>query len=193
MTDELPDAAFLGAADLPGPIKDAPKRLPDWPLPVFCGTAYDQPARVVSRATLRYYFTSPGAPAESTPKSVVHQAILLYQPDAATAFMTGLRAAVDACKTQLDSGITVTNRLRGALSLGDDSALIEQTRPATEESGEPRNDGSLHSVFWTAVRVGNAVTFLSNAGWESCSADHTDTVSLTQHATQRLMTWHASL
>src|SRR3954452_17058640 len=91
----VPDSAFLQAGDLPGQIKGIPVRLGDGerPLPSFCGTAYDQGDRLAARATFRLLYNSPGAAAESTPKGVVYQDILVFRESAAAAFMAGLAAA----------------------------------------------------------------------------------------------------
>jgi hypothetical protein len=191
MTDEIPDTAFLQAGDMPGQIKDAPHRLADgeWPLPVFCGSDYEQNDLLVVRSTLRLYFCSPGAPPESTPKSVVHQVVLVYREIGAAAFLGGLRAAVAGCPD--DAG--VRHRLRGSLDAGDDSALVEQTRPATDERGDPLGDGSVQSVFWAVARVGDAIAFVGNAGWESCSAEEAETVTLGRRAAQRLAAWRGAV
>jgi hypothetical protein len=190
--DVVPDTAFLGAGDMPGQIKGVPERLADgeWPLPTFCGSGYEQSDKLGVRATLRFYFCSPGAPPESTPKSVVYQDVLVFRESGAGAFLDGLRAAVTGCASQLDeNGSELRNHLRGSLSAGDDSVLVEQTRPATDETGDPRGDGSLQSTFWAVARIGDAIAFVSNTGWESCSAEQADTLTLGQRAAQRLAAW----
>jgi hypothetical protein len=190
----VPDTAFLQAGDLPGQTKGIPVRLGDGerPLPSFCGTAYDQADRLAVRATFRLLYNSPGAAAESTPKGVVYQHILLFRESAAAAFMTGLRAAVAGCASQSDEvGVRVTNLLREAVEAGDESALIEQRRGSTDELGEPRGDGSSQSMYWVAVRVGDAIAFLTVAGWECTSADLGDTITLGQRAAERLAAWRS--
>jgi hypothetical protein len=188
----VPDTAFLHADDLPGQVKGAPERLADGerPLPGFCGAAYDQGDRITLRATFRLLYSSAGAPPESTPKAEVYQDILVYRDAGAAAFLTGLRAAVAGCAAQNDdAGVRVANVLRGSVGAGDDSALIEQTRPATDDKGDPLGDGSLRSMFWAAVRVGDAIAFLAVAGWEGCSAELGDAVALGAKAAARLSAW----
>jgi hypothetical protein len=188
----IPAAAFLQAADAPGKAKDKPRRLGagEQPLPSFCGHDYGQRGKVGVRATQNLLYVEADAPAEATPKSTVYEDVLVFQGDAATAFMTGLRAAVQGCASQKDdSGVTVRNYLRGDIKAGDDSVLIERTRPATDEAGEPVGGGALHHLYWAAVRVGDAVAFVSNTGWESVSADRADTVHLGGKAAARLSAW----
>ena len=190
----VPDTAFLHADDLPGQVKGVPERLADGarPLPGFCGAAYDQSDRITLRATFRLLYSSAGAPPESTPKAEVYQDILVYREAGAGDFMTGLRAAVAGCAAQNDdAGVRVTNVLRGAVGAGDDSALIEQTRPATDDQGDPAGDGSVQRMYWAVLRVGDAIAFLAVVGWEGCSADLGDTVALGTKAAQRLADWRA--
>ena len=190
----VPDTAFLQPGDVPGQIKGIPVRLDDGerPLPSFCGAAYDQGDRLAARATFRLLYNSPGSAAESTPKAAIYQDIMVFREDAAAAFMTGLRAAVSACTSQADDvGVRVANVLRGAVEAGDESALIEQRRASTDEVGEPRGDGSSQSMYWAAVRVGDAVAFLAVVGWECTSADLGDAVTLGQRAASRLAAWRS--
>ena len=188
----VPDSAFLQAADLPGQIKGSPERLADGerPLPNFCGAAYDQSDRLDMRATFRLLYSSAGAPPEATPKGAIYQDVLVYRDAGATAFMTALRAAVSGCGAQSDdAGVPVTNFLRGDLGAGDESALIEQRRPSTDDEGNPIEDGSEQSMFWAAVRLGDVIAFLAVIGWECSSADFGDTVSLGRKASGRLAAW----
>ncbi|WP_433367885.1 hypothetical protein ACQPZX_40485 [Actinoplanes sp. CA-142083] len=188
----VPDTAFLHADDVPGKIKGTPERLPDGerPLPRFCGAAYEQTDHITGRATFRLRYTSAGAPAESTPKAEVYQEILVYRETASEAFMTALRAAVTGCASQNDeAGVPVANIMRGDVGAGAESALIEQTRPATDEKGNPVGDGSTQSKFCAVVRVGDAIAFLAVLGWESTSADRGDAVALGRKAAERLAAW----
>lgn len=188
----IPAAAFLQAADAPGKAKEKPRRLGagEQPLPSFCGHNYDPGGEVGVRATQNLLYVEADAPAGATPKSAVYEDVLVFRGDAATAFMTGLRAAVQGCASQKDdSGVTVKNYLRGDIKAGDESVLIERTRPATDDAGEPVGGGALHHLYWTAVRVGDAVAFVSNTGWESVSADRADTVHLGAKAGARLSAW----
>jgi hypothetical protein len=194
MTSSVPDTAFLQADDVPGQIKGIPVRLSEGerPLPSFCGAAYDQGDRLAARAAFRLLYNSPGSAVESTPKAAVHQDILVFREDAASAFVAALRAAVTGCAAQSDDvGGQVKNLLRGTVEAGDDSVLIEQRRGSTDELGEPRGDGSEQSMYWAAVRVGDAITFLTVVGWECASADLADTITLGQRAAQRLAAWRS--
>ncbi|WP_433296343.1 hypothetical protein ACQP2F_38150 [Actinoplanes sp. CA-030573] len=194
MANAIPDRAFLRAADMPGVIKGAPRRLGDGevPLPTFCGAGFEQADRIDARGTLRYYFSSPGAPAEATPKAMVHHQVLVYRDGGATDFMDGLRTCVTGCKSQNEDGVELRNHLHGPFGEADDSVVVEQTRPATDETGTPLDDGTLHSVFWAAARVGEAVAFVSIAGWESCSAEEADALTLGKKAARRLREWRES-
>jgi hypothetical protein len=191
----VPDSAFLHATDVPGQIKGMPERLADGErsLPSFCGAAYDQSDRLTLRATFRLLYNSPGSPPEATPKAEIYQDILVYREAAAGPFMTALRAAVAGCGSQSDAaGVPVANFLRGELGAGDESALIEQRRPATDDAGDPLDDGSEQSMFWAVARVGDAIAFLAVIGWECSSADFGDTIALGRKAAARLAAWRAS-
>jgi len=195
MTSSVPDTAFLQPADVPGQIKGSPARLGDGerPLPSFCGVPYDQGDRLVARATFRLLYNSPGSVAESTPKAAVYQDVLLFREDAAAAFLAALRAAVTGCPSQSDDvGGQVENRLHGTVEAGDDSALIEQRRGSTDELGKPRGDGSAQSMYWAAVRVRDAIAFLTVLGWECASADRGDAITLGQRAARRLAAWRGA-
>jgi hypothetical protein len=186
----IPATAFLQASDVPGKIKEKPRRLGpgDQPLPTFCGKKYGSGSAI--QATQSVYFTEPNAPAGSTPKAAIYQDVLVYRGDGAASFLNNLRASVRRCATQKDEvGVTVKNYLRGSLDAGDDSVLIERTRPATDDAGEPVGGGSRHHLFWAAVRVDDSVTFVSNTGWESISAERGDTEQLGRRAATRLAAW----
>ncbi|WP_433382741.1 hypothetical protein ACQPZX_19560 [Actinoplanes sp. CA-142083] len=187
----IPDAAFLQASDVPGKAKDKPRRLGagDQDLPVFCDTGYYTGTGVGVRATQSVFFVEADAPPESTPKAAVYEDVLVFKGDGATTFMSGLRAAVQGCGEQKYEGVTVKNYLRGEVGAGDESVLIERTRPATDDAGEPVGGGALHHLFWAAVRVGDSVGLVSNTGWESVSADRADTVHLGGKAAARLAAW----
>ena len=185
----IPEAAFLQASDVPGKAKGKPRRLGagDQELPEFCGAGYDQGAAVGIRATQSVFFAGAKDPAESTPKAAIYEDVLVFKGDAATKFMNDLRAAVQGCPSRQGA----RNYLRGAIGAGDESALIERTRPATDDAGEPVGGGALHHLYWVAVRVGDSVAFVSNTGWESVSAERADTVHLGGKAAARLAAWRA--
>jgi hypothetical protein len=185
----IPAKAFLAADDVPGTTVDGPKRLSGETLPRFCAKDYDQAGRIGVRATQGLAFTGTGAPPGSTPKAAIDEFITVYQGSAAQAFMSDLRAAVRSCPAPTSSGVTLRNYLRGSLNVGDDSLLIEQTRPATGDAGEPVGNGTLHHTYWAAIRVGDSIAFVSNGGWESVTADRSDTVHLGQRASARLTAW----
>jgi hypothetical protein len=191
----VPDTAFLQPGDMPGQIKGVPVRLGDGeqPLPSFCGAPYDQHDRIAARATFRLLYNSAGSAPESTPKAEVCQDILVLRDDAAKAFMTALRAAVAGCGSQTDEvGVRVVNVLRGSVEAGDESALIEQQRAATDEMGEPLGNGSEQVMYWAAIRVADAIAFLTVMGWETASADLGDTITLGGRAADRLAAWLAA-
>jgi hypothetical protein len=142
------------------------------------------------QATQSLFFVEADAPPEATPKSASYEDILVFPGDGAERFMANLRSAVGRCASQtVDGGATVKNDDRGEVPAGDDSVLIDRTRPATGDDGEPTGDGSLHHTWWAAVRVGDSIAFVSNTGWESVSAEKDDTVFLAKKAATRLAAW----
>lgn len=195
MPTSIPAWAFLQTSDVPGRAKAAPERIAQgdsWWLPRLCGADYDQRDRIGIRRTQEILFGSAGAPADATPDAAVYEDIIVYRGDGARVFMADLRAAVRACpSSKTDAGVTVRNYSRGTIGAGDESLLIEQTRPAFGDSGEPVGDGSLHHLYWAVVRIGDSVAFVSNTGWESASADRSDTVHLGRRAAARLAAWRA--
>lgn len=187
----IPARAFLQASDAPGKAKSAPERLGagDQKLPEFCDATYDRSDRVGVRATQVLYISGADDPAEATPKAAVYEDVIVFRGDGATAFMADLRTAVRDCASLTDNGVVSHNYQRGSVDAGAESLLIERTRPAFREDGEPVGDGSLHHLYWAAVRVGDSVAFVTNAGWESGSAERADTVLLAQRAAARLAAW----
>ncbi|GIM94045.1 hypothetical protein Ato02nite_058380 [Paractinoplanes toevensis] len=178
--------------DAPGKAKEKPNRLGagDQKLPAFCKSSYETKDQVGVRATQLLLFASEDAPEGSTPKAAVYEDVIVYRNDGAEQFMASLRKAVQGCATQKDdSGVTLKNFLRGPVpGGGDDSVLIERTRPATDDAGEPVA-GQVHSLFWAAVRQGDTIAFVSNTGWESGSAEKGDTVTLGTRAAARIKAW----
>ncbi|GIE94432.1 hypothetical protein [Paractinoplanes rishiriensis] len=182
----IPASAFLLAADVPGKAKGKPQRLGagDHELPEFCGRDYEQRERVGLRATQSLAFTSKDSPPDSTPKAMIYQDVIVFRGDGAEAFLTDLAAAVRDCP-----GGEKKNSLTESIGAGDASLLVERSSPARDDTGEPVGDGSRHYFYWAAVRVGDAVAFVSNTGWESGSADRDDTVHLGRKAAARLDSW----
>jgi hypothetical protein len=188
----IPAQAFLGASDVPGKTVDGPTRLGagGQSLPNFCGADYEHDRQIGVRATQYVAFTEASAPPNSTPKAAIYEDVIVYRGSSAQAFMNDLRAAVRNCPTQTDGvGFTLRNYLRGSLGTGDDSLLIERTRPATGDAGEPTGDGTLHHTYWAVVRIGDSIAFVSNSGWESVSADKADAGFLGKRASIRLAAW----
>ena len=188
----IPATAFLQATDVPGKAKEKPSQLGagDQPLPAFCAKDYEQKNTIGVRGTQSIIFGSKDAPADAIPNGTVYEDVIVYRGSGATAFMTDLRAAVKGCATEKDdSGVALTNYLRGPIDAGDDSELIEQTRPAYNEDGTPVGDGSVHRKLWVAVRVGDTIGFVADIGWESVSAEKNDAVSLGRNAAKRIEAW----
>jgi hypothetical protein len=186
---DIPAAAFLQESDAPEKAREKPKRV-DHDLPAFCKKSYEQKDQVGVRASQLLLIQSKGDTEGSTPKSAVYEHVIVYKGDGADEFMTDLRAAVKACASEKDdTGTTVKNFLRGTLNAGDDSELIERTRPATDDAGEPV--AGTNQVFWAAVRHGDTVAFVSNSGWESGGAEKGDTVTLGTRAAARVKGWRS--
>jgi hypothetical protein len=184
----IPAAAFLQTGDVPGKAKSGPDRLGagDQPLPKFCDTEYERADRIGVRATQSLAFGSKDAPNEATPKAMTYEDVLVFRGDGAATFMADLREAVKSCASATDGR---KNRLLGDLGAGDESAVIEQAAPATAEDGSALDDGSQHYLYWSVVRVADAVAFVSNTGWESGSAQRGDTEQLGRKAAARLAAW----
>lgn len=181
----VPARAFLQESDVPGQAKGAPEWLGagDHKMPEFCGNDYDRAS--AARATQVLLYASADAPPDSTPKSAVYEDVIVFRGDGAERFMNDLRAAVRDCATDGD----VKHLARGPVGAGDESLLIERNRPATTDEGSPVGDGSLHRVYFAAVRIGDSVAFLADTGWESGSAERTDTIQLARRAAARLEAW----
>jgi hypothetical protein len=182
----IPARAFLRASDAPGEGAQ-PERLGagDHDLPDFCGNDFAQRDDLGIRATQLMFYRSAGAPPESTPKSAVYEDILVFRADGAEKFMADFRAAVSACPSDEPD----TNTSLGPLNAGTESLLVERSRPATTDEGVPAGDGSLHKIYFAAVRVDDAVAFIADTGWESASADRADTTHLAKRAATRLAAW----
>lgn len=186
MPSSIPARAFLQASDAPGE-GGTPERqgAGDHDLPEFCGNGYEQRGDLGIRATQLMYYRSADAPPDSTPKSAVFEDIMVFRGDGAEQFMDDLRAAVRDCPSEKSD----KNVSRGSLGAGDESLLIERNHPEMTDEGVPTGDGSLHRVYFSAVRVGDAVAVVSDTGWESGSADRADTEHLATRAATRLKNW----
>jgi hypothetical protein len=184
----IPARAFLQESDMPGTAVEKPLRLGpgDQDLPDFCGGDYENAGRTAVRATQRYAFQEADAPAGSTPKAAAYEDVIVFRGAGAAAFMEDLRDAVRSCPSSAGER---TNHLRGGIGAGDESVLIEQARPAFGDDGEPVGDGTLHRLYWAAVRVGDTVGFVAVTGWESVSAERADTVHLGERAAARIADW----
>jgi hypothetical protein len=184
----IPSSAFLQVSDVPGKAKSGADRLGpgDQPLPKFCDAEMEKADRIGVRATQSLAFASKGAPDESTPKAMTYEDLLIFRGDGAVTFLAGLRDAVKSCAIDTDGK---KNRVVGDVGAGDESVVVEQAAPATAEDGTPLDDGSQHYLYWAVVRVGDAVAFVTNTGWESGSADRADTEYLGRKAAARLSAW----
>lgn len=183
----IPARAFVWAADAPGE-GSTPQRhgAGDHDLPDFCGRSYEQRSATGIRATQLMLYKSAGAPADSTPKSALYEDVIVFRGDGAEEFMADLRAAVGDCPGEEGDERNVS---LGGLGAGDDSLLIERNNPAMTDEGIPVGDGSLHRVYFAAIRIGDSVAFLDDTGWESGSADRADTTHLARKAADRLAAW----
>ncbi|GIE10976.1 hypothetical protein Afe05nite_28160 [Paractinoplanes ferrugineus] len=179
----IPASAFLQVSDAPEKARQKPARA-DHDLPAFCGKSYEQKDRIGVRATQLLLIQSKGESEGSTPKSAVYEDVLVYRGDGAKEFMTDLRAAVKNCASDEDD----KNFLRGSIEAGDDSELIEQSTPATDDAGEPVQ-GQPSRLFWAVVRHADTIAFVSNTGWESSGAEKADTVKLGTRAAARVKEW----
>jgi hypothetical protein len=183
----VPDQAFLLASDVPGTATDGPNRVGSdaHPLPELCGKDYENKDRVGVRGMRSVAFVHAGAPAGSVPAAMIYQEILVFRGDGAKAFLDDLAAAVKSCPSgDKDRKF----RLLEAIGAGNQSLLFEQTSPARGDDGELTGN-AVHRLFWAAVRVGDAVTVVSNTGWESGSAERADTEHLGRRAAARLALW----
>lgn len=182
----IPARAFLRASDAPGE-GGTPERLGagEHALPDFCGADYAGDDDLGVRATQRMYYRSADAPADSTPKSVLYEDVMVFRGDGAERFMDDLRAAVAGCRSDEPD----RNRSLGPVGAGDESLLVERSNPAMTGEGEPVGNGSRHTIYFAAVRQGDAIAFLSDNGWETASADQADTTHLTERAAARLKSW----
>ncbi|MFG1603665.1 hypothetical protein [Actinoplanes sp. NPDC049265] len=182
----IPARAFVRASDAPGQGAE-PERLGagDHDLPDFCGNDFARRDDLGIRATQLMLYKSAGAPPESTPKSAMYEDIMVFRGDGAAKFMADFRAAVSACPSDEPD----TNTSLGPVGAGDESLLVERSSPALTDEGLPAGDGSLHKIYFAAVRVNDAVAFIADTGWESASADRTDTTHLAKRAATRLASW----
>lgn len=185
--DSIPARAFVQAADAPGEgSKPERQGAGDHDLPDFCGKSYEQRSATGIRATQVMFYKSAGSPADSTPKSALYEDVIVFRGDGAEKFMADLRAAVGDCPGETGDERNVS---LGRIGVGDDSLLIERNNPAMTDEGIPVGDGSLHRVYFAAIRIGDSVAFLNDTGWESGSADRADTTHLARKAADRLAAW----
>jgi hypothetical protein len=83
----------------------------------------------------------------------------------------------------------ITNRVVSWDGPGDESVLVERSRPATGDDGTPSGDGRKHYTYVIAVRIGDAVSVVENVGYESVSAEREVAEDFAATAAERLERW----
>ena len=104
------------------------------------------------------------------PDDVLHQTIAVYRPGGAARFMAELRRAVTDCPVNTHHGSHCNSyrddaryRLLRAPGHGDEAILARITFPQLSNDGPT---GATATEWFLAVRVGDAVTVLTNTGYE---------------------------
>nr|BFE71013.1 hypothetical protein GCM10020092_043140 [Actinoplanes digitatis] len=174
--------------------------MPTWPR---CGGSTRRPARRSSaprlgypsesragvRDTVSILYRAPGDDADHTPSGEVFDTVTVYRGDGAADFIDEFRSAVRGCPRGERAHLTFTYRSLGSLGVGDESLLVEGSTPTRGDDGEPSADGSSYRVYFAAVRIGDSVALVENAGYESISARRAVAEGFARRAAERLGAW----
>jgi hypothetical protein len=156
------------------------------PFTEFCiGTDYPSTAEAGVRASVDLLYRQPGEGAEFTPSGEVFHTVTVYRRDGAQEFIDELRENVRLCP----QSNRWKNRVVSWDGPGDESVLVERSRPATGDDGTPEGDGSKHYNYVIAVRIGDAVSVVENVGYEAVPAERAVAEDFAATAAERLERW----
>ncbi|MFK4243068.1 hypothetical protein ACI2KV_09295 [Micromonospora chokoriensis] len=167
----IPTSAFV---ELPTELRKSPRRTTpvEEALPKLCGNEFGTGGRqVTASAAMTVTYQKAGAPSSNTPQGMIHQVIFTFDGDGATAYMSRLRTAVQACPSYDHSGSPGTVKNEALPGVGDEALLLTRTWAETSLNGD--RTGRTASSQIAVARVGKAVTVFNDQGWEGTSGNPT--------------------
>ncbi len=159
----IPDDTLLQPADLGGGAVIpsgfmTPLLSPCWPAVTVSETKID--ARKDEVVTYRYTDNREDITNLPIPDGDAGEAILVFQADNATAYLTELRAQLGRCATVDREDVTWRHAIVGNGFAGDDSLVWQRTTTQTEPTGVYYTDTELVAT----VRIGRVVLVLAAMG-----------------------------
>ncbi|MGC4756693.1 hypothetical protein [Micromonospora trifolii] len=165
----IPTSAFV---ELPAELRKSPRRTTpvEEALPKLCGNEFGTGGRqVTASAAMTVTYQKAGEPSSNVPQGMIHQTIFTFDGDGASAYLSRVRTAVQACPSYDQSGNRVTVKSKALPGVGDEALLLTLTWPETSLNGE-RTGGTASSQIAVA-RVDSAVTVFDDEGWEGTSGN----------------------
>ncbi|MDG4808860.1 hypothetical protein O7634_19110 [Micromonospora sp. WMMD1120] len=182
----IPTSAFV---ELPTELRKSPRRATSVgdALPKLCANEFGTGDRqVTASAAMTVTYKLADEPSSNVPQGMIHQTIFSFDGDGASAYLTRLRTAIEACPTYERSG-PVTVQSKTLTGVGDEALLLTRTWPETALSGE--RTGRLASSQIAVARVDDAVTVLDDQGWEGTSGNPTILDRTLRDGVRAIDTW----
>ncbi|MDG4780181.1 hypothetical protein O7614_11070 [Micromonospora sp. WMMD961] len=167
----IPTSAFV---ELPTELQKSPRRTTpvEEALPKLCGNEFGTGGRqVTASAAMTVTYQKAGAPTSNTPQGMIHQVIFTFDGDGASAYMSRLRTAVQACPSYDHSGSPGTVKNEALPGVGDEALLLTRTWAETNLNGDRTGRTATSQI--AVARVDKAVTVFNDQGWEGTSGNPT--------------------
>ncbi|MEU7585312.1 hypothetical protein AB0A95_03305 [Micromonospora sp. NPDC049230] len=165
----IPTSAFF---ELPTELRKSPRRTlsVEDALPKLCANEFGTGGRqVTASAAMTVMYQSAGATAADVAQGTIHQTIFTFEGDGATAYMTRLRTALEACPTYQQFGNRATAKSKAVPGVGDEALLLTRTWPETSLNGEHTGREATSQI--AVARVDTVVTVFDDQGWEGTSGN----------------------
>jgi hypothetical protein len=112
--------------------------------------------------------------------------VTVYRGTGAEDFLDELRKAVRDCP---DGGDDVKYRSLGSFGSGDESLLIERSRPTTDLPGDPVPGADPTLTYVAAARIGDTVAMVECTGYENWGSEKATALKLAKIAADRVAGW----
>ncbi|WFE49372.1 hypothetical protein [Micromonospora sp. WMMD1155] len=182
----IPTSAFV---ELPTELRKSPRRGTDVAeaLPKLCGNEFGTGGRqVTASAAMTNTYQKAGAPASNVPQGMIHQVIFTFDGEGASAYLTRLRTAVQACPSYEQSGNPITVKSEPLPGVGDEALLLTRSWKGTMH-GESTGGNSSSQI--AVARVDNVVTVFDDQGWEGTSGNPTIMDQVVRDGVKTIDTW----
>jgi hypothetical protein len=186
LPSSIPARALLNGKDGNGTGEDlsvVDSRRP----PKLCSdTTYPSSSKSAVRKSVMLLYRSPDAPENSVPDDTVYDTVTVYKGTGAEDVLDELRKAVRDCP---DAGEQVKYRSLGSFGAGDESLLVERSRPTTDLPGDPVPGADPTLTYIAMARVGDTVAMVECVGYENWGSTKASAVELAKTAAERVADW----